>query len=65
MGCTNRPEAVMKLNASEQIAYRQDDVGDDGDPKGVAADERDGNERSDDGQDGQHHRDDEHRGGRR
>src|SRR6187431_294043 len=24
MGCTNRPEAVMRLNASEQIAYRQD-----------------------------------------
>ena len=55
----------MRLNASEQIAYRQDDVGDDGDPKGVGADDRDSHECSDDSQNGQNHRDDEHRGGRR
>jgi uncharacterized protein (DUF486 family) len=53
----------LRSDASEQVADRQDDVGYDGDPEGVAADEWDCHERSDDGQNGQHHRDDEHRGG--
>lgn len=53
----------LRSDASEQVADRQDDVGYDGDPEGVAADERDCHECSDDGQNGQHHRDDEHRGG--
>jgi hypothetical protein len=54
-----------RLDASEEVADRQNDVGDDGNPECVGADEWERNKGADDGQDGQDRRDDEYRGGRR
>ena len=54
-----------ELHAPQDVADRQDDIGDDGDPKGVGADNRDCDKGAEYGQHGQNQRNDENRGGRR
>jgi uncharacterized protein (DUF486 family) len=61
----SRPQCRAELHAAEDVSHRQDDVGDDGYPKGIGADQGNCDERADDGEHRQNQRNDENRGGRR
>jgi hypothetical protein len=54
-----------ELHAPEDVSHRQDDIGDDGNPEGIGADQGNCDERADDGEHRQNQRNDENRGGRR
>src|SRR5262249_18615711 len=56
---------VTDLCAPEDVAYRQDEIGDDRNPEGVGADQWDCDEHADDGKNGQNQRNGKNCGGRR
>jgi len=56
---------VPELHAAKDVSHRQDDIGDDGHPKGIGTDQGNCDECADNGEHRQNQRNDENRGGRR
>jgi len=56
---------LPELHAAKDVSHRQDDIGDNGHPKGIGADQGNCDEGADNGEHRQNQRNDENRGGRR